>query len=317
MSTSRKDNNASSTSILTLLRDSFGAASVAGLIETGAFHPFDTMSKRLQKNEGKFRRENETKMGAFARIALKAEGRAGMPQIIGLYSGLGWGLGYKFFQRGFKIGLQRPLQEEIQRQYGQTFKGMFGSRDKVVTQGLAGMILGIGEIILLPLDAYKIKSQTNKHAYKGMSVMEVARKENLFKGMTLTIMRNAIGSFALFAVPEILKTEVMGHDTDAKISVLENVQLKMAGAASSIIVASPADVVRTRVMAEKVNTSSTRLGLNMFSNEGIGSFFKGSLLKVIMRGPQLAFAMCITDSIIDMLKEHREGNENSKASRLR
>jgi hypothetical protein len=317
MSTSRKDNNGNSASILTLLRDSFGAASVAGLIETSAFHPFDTMSKRLQKSEGKFCLENETKMRAFSRIALKAEGRAGMPQIIGLYSGLGWGLGYKFIQRGFKIGLQKPLQEEIQREYGQNFQAMFGARDKVVTQGLAGMILGIGEIVLLPLDAYKIKSQTNKEAYKGMSVMEIAREGHIFKGITLTIMRNAIGSFALFAVPEILKTDLMGHDTDAKISVLENVQLKMAGAASSIIVSSPADVVRTRALAEKANTSSIRLGLNMFSNEGIGSFFKGSLLKVIMRGPQLAFAMCITDSIIDMLKEHRESNENSQASRLR
>ncbi len=147
--------------------------------------------------------------------------------------------------------------------------------------------------------------------------MEVARKENLFKGMTLTIMRNAIGSFALFAVPEVLKTDVMGYDTDTKLSVLENAELKMAGAAASIVVASPADVVRTRVMAEKQRLSSVRVGLNMFANEGVGSFFKGSLLKVLMRGPQLAFAMCITDGIVDMLKDHRENNEKSNSARLR
>ncbi len=51
MSITRKENSGNSTSILTILRDSFGAASVAGLIETSAFHPFDTMSKRLQKSE--------------------------------------------------------------------------------------------------------------------------------------------------------------------------------------------------------------------------------------------------------------------------
>ncbi len=102
-------------------------------------------------------------MRAFARVALKADGVATMPQMIGgLYSGLGWGLGYKFFQRGFKLGLQKPLQEEIHREYGQNFQATFGKRDKVVTQGLAGMILGVGEIILLPMDAYKIRVRPTK-----------------------------------------------------------------------------------------------------------------------------------------------------------
>jgi hypothetical protein len=318
MSSPRKDHNDSSVSIVTILKESFGAASMAGLIETTTFHPFDTMSKRLQKNVGPLRVDGETLGQGFARVALRVTPESTMPQVMGgLYSGLGWGLGYKFFQRGFKIGLQKPLQKEIQHAYGDEFESLFGKRANVVTQGIAGMILGVGEIALLPLDAYKIKSQTNKAAYQGMSVLDIARKENLFKGMGLTIMRNSIGSFALFAVPELLKTEVMGYDTDSKVPLLSNIALKGAGAIASIVIASPPDVVRTRVLSEKAKVSSVRLGFNMFVNEGVGAFFKGSLMKVIMQGPKLAFAMCITDGIVDYLKERREKNEQSSSARLR
>lgn len=64
----------------------------------------------------------------------------------------------------------------------------------------AGSIIGIGEVVLLPLDALKIKMQTNAHQYAGKKVCQILYQEGfgLYRGASWTAARNAPGSFALF-----------------------------------------------------------------------------------------------------------------------
>lgn len=60
-------------------------------------------------------------------------------------------------------------------------------------------VIGIGEIVLLPLDVLKIKRQTNPEAFRGRGVVAIVRDEGfgLYRGWGWTAARNAPGSFAV------------------------------------------------------------------------------------------------------------------------
>lgn len=60
-------------------------------------------------------------------------------------------------------------------------------------------IVGIGEIVLLPLDVLKIKRQTNPEAFRGRGLFKIISDEGmgLYRGASWTAARNAPGSFAV------------------------------------------------------------------------------------------------------------------------
>lgn len=60
-------------------------------------------------------------------------------------------------------------------------------------------LIGIGEIVLLPLDVLKIKRQTNPEAFRGRGVFQIVADEGmgLYRGAGWTAARNAPGSFAV------------------------------------------------------------------------------------------------------------------------
>jgi hypothetical protein len=60
-------------------------------------------------------------------------------------------------------------------------------------------LIGIGEIVLLPLDVLKIKRQTNPEAFQGRGIFKIIKDEGfgLYRGWGWTAARNAPGSFAV------------------------------------------------------------------------------------------------------------------------
>jgi hypothetical protein len=60
-------------------------------------------------------------------------------------------------------------------------------------------LIGIGEIVLLPLDVLKIKRQTNPEAFRGRGLFKIIGDEGmgLYRGAGWTAARNAPGSFAV------------------------------------------------------------------------------------------------------------------------
>lgn len=60
-------------------------------------------------------------------------------------------------------------------------------------------LIGIGEIVLLPLDVLKIKRQTNPEAFRGRGLFKIIGDEGfgLYRGWGWTAARNAPGSFAV------------------------------------------------------------------------------------------------------------------------
>lgn len=75
-------------------------------------------------------------------------------------------------------------------------------------------LIGIGEIVLLPLDVLKIKRQTNPEAFRGRGLFKIISDEGmgLYRGAGWTAARNAPGSFAVSVTPELaLRWNLFAH----------------------------------------------------------------------------------------------------------
>jgi hypothetical protein len=91
---------------------------------------------------------------------------------------------YKVLQRVYKFGGQPYVNSFIVNNYSSEFKSAFGEKQaKIMIYAVAGSLMGIGEIVLLPLDVLKIKAQTNPDAFKGRGLLKIVADEgtNLYR----------------------------------------------------------------------------------------------------------------------------------------
>ena len=98
-------------------------------------------------------------------------------------------------------------------------------------------LIGIGEIVLLPLDVLKIKRQTNPEAFRGRGVFRIVADEGmgLYRGAGWTAARNAPGSFALFGGSAAAKQYLYKLDDYNAASFMQNFVASIAGAAASLV----------------------------------------------------------------------------------
>lgn len=125
-------------------------------------------------------------------------------KLLSLFPGLGYAAGYKVSQRIYKFGGQPWINDVLVRNYKTNFTNMFGERKgRMMMQATAGSLTGIGEVVLLPLDALKIKRQVNPDAFRGRGVVRIFMEEGttLYRGWGWTVARNAPGSFAVGYFP--------------------------------------------------------------------------------------------------------------------
>ena len=83
-------------------------------------------------------------------------------------------------------------------------------------------LIGIGEIVLLPLDVLKIKRQTNPEAFRGRGVFRIVADEGmgLYRGAGWTAARNAPGSFAVSANCAIIFSAITNPSTSSSAAQL-------------------------------------------------------------------------------------------------
>jgi hypothetical protein len=168
--------------------------------------------------------------------------------------------------------------------YGSEFDRWFGpSLAKTMVSATAGSLIGIGEVVLLPLDALKIKAQTAPEQLHGRGLMDIFVKDffSLYRGAGWTVARNAPGSFALFGGNTAAKT-LMGISETQQATWTQDAIASCTGAVASIAVAAPLDVVKTRVQNRPFNSpeSGFSIVVNLVRKEGFGAFFKGLTPKV-------------------------------------
>jgi hypothetical protein len=271
----------------------------AGIAELMMFHPVDTIAKRLMSNQGKI-----TGVTQLNQVIFKEKATSGIgTKFFSLFPGLGYAAGYKVLQRVYKYGGQPVARDFLAQHYGNDFERAFGKKSgKAIMHSTAGSLIGIGEIVLLPLDVLKIKRQTNPEAFRGRGVLRIVRDEGfgLYRGWGWTAARNAPGSFALFGGSAFTKEYLFKLQDYNKATWFQNFVASIAGASASLVVSAPLDVIKTRIQNRNFDNpeGGFRILTNMAKNEGLSSFFKGLVPKLLMTGPKLVFSFWLAQTLI-------------------
>ncbi|KAH0542621.1 hypothetical protein FGG08_003029 [Glutinoglossum americanum] len=302
----------------------------AGIAELAVFHPVDTIAKRLMSNHGKVNcydprlrslqiadimsvsKLNSVIFKEYADVAVHRK-------FFSLFPGIGYAAGYKVLQRVYKYGGQPFVRDYLAKHHGSSFDEAFGKgTGKAIMHATAGSLIGIGEIVLLPLDVLKIKRQTNPEAFRGRGIFRIIKDEGfgLYRGWGWTAARNAPGSFAtntkayvqLFGGSAFAKEYIYKLDDYNSASWLQNFVASIAGASASLVVSAPLDVIKTRIQNKNFDNpeSGFRIVRNMVRNEGMTSFFKGLTPKsvradwtqLLMTGPKLVFSFWLAQTLI-------------------
>lgn len=276
----------------------FGSAT-AGICEIAVFHPVDTITKRLMSNQTKIHTTAELNRVIFKEYVSKSLGT----RTLSLFPGLGYAACYKVLQRVYKYGGQPFANEFLTDNFKDTYVAFFGPKTgKALLSATAGSIIGIGEVVLLPLDVLKIKRQTNPEAFKGRGFLKIVQDEgfNLYKGWGWTAARNAPGSFALFGGNSFAKEYVFGLNDHSSATWMQNFITSIFGASASLIISAPLDVIKTRIQNKNFGGSESGFTIlkNMVRTEGISSFFKGLTPKLLTTGPKLVFSFAMAQSLI-------------------
>ncbi|KAF8162703.1 mitochondrial carrier domain-containing protein [Crassisporium funariophilum] len=276
----------------------------SGIAELLIFHPVDTVAKRLMSNKAKV--SFSTLSPIVFRDAASAPVTA---KFLSLFPGLGYAAGYKVAQRVYKFGGQPWFNDLINKHYKNNFTNTFGERKgKMMMQATAGSLTGIGEVVLLPLDALKIKRQVNPEAFRGRGFVRIFMEEGttLYRGWGWTMARNAPGSFALFGASAVTKEYFLGVSDFSKATWTQNFIASIVGAVASITVAAPLDTVKTRIQNAHFERKVHGVTVikDLIKNEGPTAFFKGLTPKILVVGPKLVFSYTLAQSLIPLFSKY-------------
>ncbi|KAH9953312.1 mitochondrial carrier domain-containing protein [Russula dissimulans] len=276
----------------------------SGVAELLIFHPVDTIAKRLMSNKAKVSFSTLSPI-MFREYSTAPLGR----KLLSLFPGLGYAAGYKISQRIYKFGGQPWFNDVLARNYRTNYTNMFGERKgRMMMQATAGSLTGIGEVVLLPLDALKIKRQVNPDAFRGRGVVRIFMEEGttLYRGWGWTVARNAPGSFALFGASAVTKDYVLGVSDYSKATWTQNFIASVAGAVSSISVAAPLDTIKTRIQNANFEqkTRGVTIVRDLLREEGAMALFKGLTPKILVVGPKLVFSYTMAQSLIPWFSQY-------------
>ena len=283
-------------------------SSVAGILELAAFHPVDTVAKRLMSNQ----RSYVLNVNNVNAVIFKEYANEGFfTKYRSLFPGVGFAAGYKVLQRTYKFGGQPYVKDLINKAYGEQLQETFGKKTgKSLASAIAGSIVGVGEVFLLPLDVLKIKSQTNPQILAGRGVVDIFRTEGfgLYRGWGWTAARNAPGSFALFGGSAVAHNSLFKLQDPNDATFFQNFVASIFGAVASITVAAPLDVVKTRIQNRPFDSPESGAAIirRIVRHEGLGAFFKGLTPKILVVGPKLVFSYTVAQTVIARFQKMSE-----------
>ncbi|KAI8874222.1 mitochondrial carrier [Ramicandelaber brevisporus] len=298
----------------------------AGILELIGFHPVDTVAKRLMNNpnpifvSGQPMSQGFSNMSAVIFKGAKPTDSA-LRKYFSLFPGLGFAAGYKVLQRVYKFGGQPFVTDYLATHHRDSFVRAFGEKNgKAIMHATAGSMIGIGEIVLLPLDVLKIKRQTNPEQFKGRGLFKIIADEGfgLYRGAGWTAARNAPGSFALFGGAAFVKDRMFGLKDYSSATFFQNFCASIGGAIASITISQPLDVIKTRIQARSFDNPESGVNIlkNMLRVEGTRSLFKGLTPKLLVVGPKLIFSFTVAQQLIPILHKFFEQNGITKSKTL-
>lgn len=280
------------------------APACAAIIENIIFHPLDTIVKRLEADTTHTRDPQH-----LSRIIFHdAHDKSLLAKYKSLLPGFNFAIEYKIFQRMYKFGGQPLIRSAVTKRlmtHPYVIRKFGESGARILCEAVSGSLVGAGEVVLLPLDALKIKMQ----AQLPMDSPKVSVREliamcggvrQLYNGAGWTILRNVPGSFALFGTSALVREKVFGLKGGGRknnATLFQHFVSSFAGSVASILVASPMDVLKMRAQVGK------KISLvEIVRNEGVMSLWKGTSMKLVSAGPRLIFAYTLSQWLINKVE---------------
>ena len=261
---------------------------IAGLLESTIFHPLDTTSKRLMSNQDKLiiRGSNSNLYNIIFQTKINKNVTR---QVKSLYNGIAFSLLHRITQRMYSYGGQPILRQCIEKKYIPKTK-----KERVLCETISGCIIGVGEILFMPLDVLKIKKQTNINTFKKRSLYQIIKEENYYnyyKGFPINVVRNfiAIGNF--FFINSTIREYIFQKENQRELKFKDYVFTSLCSSIISVTISAPFDLIKTRIQnknfGQKVN--SLILTRDIIKYEGYKSFYKGLNTKLLIITPKIIF----------------------------
>lgn len=281
------------------------AGTIAGLAESVTVHPSDVIKTRSQARSF----QNEGILRAF-QDAFKHEG------VASLYKGI--------------APTVATIVPKVTVQMGGLafFKPHFqGLVPDVIVPSMAGIGTGVVQavVFLTPAETVKVRQQTQKGwggKYDSMlgAISRICQEEgfgSLYKGLAATMVRQSWGLVVKFSGYEGIKALFLQNERrKAKVEspTLAGWQHAAAGGITNIAVGvlnSPPDVVKTRLQDQSFASNSNLKPykgtwdcvMTMWRTEGLASFFRGSLMRIVRIAPGGAIQFGVYGTVLDWLDQ--------------
>ncbi|AAW43651.1 succinate:fumarate antiporter, putative [Cryptococcus deneoformans JEC21] len=289
------------------------AGGVAGLAESLACHPLDTIKVRMQLSKSR-------KAKGLKPLGFFATGRqiAARETPLGLYKGLG----------AVVSGIVPKMA--IRFASFEMYKGWLSNPDGSISSKatfLAGLGAGATEAVAVvtPMEVIKIRLQAQQHSladpldiprYRNAAhaAFTIVREEGiatLYRGVSLTALRQATNQGVNFTAYQQFKKWAMDfqpqHKESGQLPSWQTMILGLVSGAMGPFSNAPIDTIKTRIQkASKVEGETAlsrmaKVASEMFRNEGAKAFYKGITPRVLRVAPGQAIVFTVYERVKKMI----------------
>ena len=220
------------------------------------------------------------------------------------------------FYRGVLINLVGVSLEKTVKLSANTFFrvairnqcGALSLLGEIIAGGLAGMTQ---VVVTNPLEVVKVKLQTSDMSLQDVMV-QIQGIKDLYQGAGACVARDMIFSAVLFPVYAHAKIALaLAIATDESPAFVADIIAGSFAAAPAAILATPADVIKTRIQAQSKNQNSPKENIsflskasNVIQEEGPAVLFSGCLERVVRSVPQFGVTLALFDVLNTAAIEH-------------
>jgi len=206
------------------------------------------------------------------------------------------------------VSLEKTIKLSANNMFRVAIRNQFGSLP-LAGEVLAGGLAGMTQVIVTnPLEVVKVKMQTSDKSLT--EVMDQMKGlGDLYQGAGACVARDSIFSAVLFPVYAHAKVAV----TLALVgqpAFLADVIAGSLAAAPAAILATPADVIKTRIQAQSNRLSAVEPGSflevasKVITEEGPAVLFSGGLERVVRSAPQFGVTLSLFDVLNTVAIDH-------------
>ena len=259
---------------------------IAGSAGAFAVYPIDYVKSQLQTEAGRAKWKSG---GVEAALDIC---RTSGP--LSLYRGVLINLVGVSLEKTVKLSANTFFRVAIRNQCGSL--SLLG---EIIAGGLAGMTQ---VVVTNPLEVVKVKLQTSDLSLRDI-MDQIKGLSDLYQGAGACVARDMIFSAVLFPVYAHAKIALsIAIATEGSPAFLADIIAGSFAAAPAAILATPADVIKTRIQAQSKNQSSPNNNIsflstasNVIQDEGPAVLFSGCLERVVRSVPQFGVTLALFD----------------------